>query len=184
MIDFPTPTFGGVNSSRFFSFFRIARAGCFLLIISVATAAMTAAQAPVNEALLKQWKAAADAGDAKVQNYLGYIYANGEGVEKNPYESIRWYRPAAESGVADAQAYLGFAYYRGVGVLARPEEAVKWWTKSADQGNASAQENLAFMYFTGKGVEKNVAEAARCGGAGGCAPNAPTSNRRSNRAPA
>ena len=38
---------------------------------------------------------------------LGWNYSNGEGVEQNMTEAIRWYTAAAEGGNADAMHDLG-----------------------------------------------------------------------------
>ena len=47
---------------------------------------------------------------------LGYLYADGLGVEKNNTEAVKWYRKAAEQGYAGAQANLGVMYENGRGV--------------------------------------------------------------------
>lgn len=43
-------------------------------------------------------KAAALAGDPEAQFQLGYKYAIGDGVEKDPQLAVRWYMSAAEKG--------------------------------------------------------------------------------------
>ena len=37
---------------------------------------------------------------------LGWMYANGEGVEKDYKEAVKWYRKAAEQGSENAKAAL------------------------------------------------------------------------------
>jgi hypothetical protein len=42
------------------------------------------------------YRKAAEAGDAKAQKHLGFMYANGQGVPKSNAEAANWYRKAAE----------------------------------------------------------------------------------------
>ena len=66
--------------------------------------------------------------------YLGWMYANGRGVEQDDAEAVKWYRLAAEQGDADAQASLGWMYASGRGVEQDDAEAVKWYRLAAEQG--------------------------------------------------
>ena len=69
------------------------------------------------------------------QYNLGVAYSNGEGVEQDYAEAVKWWRLAAEQGIADAQYNLGIAYYDGDGVEQDYVEAVKWWRLAAEQGS-------------------------------------------------
>jgi clan AA aspartic protease (TIGR02281 family) len=57
-------------------------------------------------------------GNTAAQDFLsiGIGYANGQGVAKNDYEAVKWFRLAAEQGNALGQAYLGMMYGNGRGV--------------------------------------------------------------------
>ena len=103
----------------------------------------------------------AEQGDTVAQLELGFAYATGNGVTKDPVEAVKWYRKSAEQGNIDAQYNLGVKYDNGEGVLKDPTEAVKWWRKSAEQEFATAQYNLGVMYATGEGVTKDPVEAAK-----------------------
>lgn len=48
----------------------------------------------------------AQQGDAKAQAWLGYLYLNGEGVDKNIQQANYWYKLAAEQGEEEALEYL------------------------------------------------------------------------------
>src|SRR5262249_26629831 len=78
-------------------------------------------------------KAKAEAGDAASQYELGTRYQNGDGVEKNYAEAVKWFRKAAEKNYAPAQRDLGESYYYGLGVERDYAEAVKWYRKAAEQ---------------------------------------------------
>ena len=104
---------------------------------------------------------AAEQGNAKAQNNLGVMYANGKGVKQDYAEAVKWYRKAAEQGYAEAQFNFGCMYVFGWGVKQDYAEAVKWLRKAAEQGYANAQFNLAAMYINGQGVQQDFAEASK-----------------------
>ena len=91
----------------------------------------------------------------------GECYANGEGVEKNLGEAVKWYRKAAERGCVDAQWQLARCYHRSKGVKYNPDEVFKWYRKAAEQDHAEAQRLLGYCYESGIGVEKNNAEGMK-----------------------
>ena len=97
-------------------------------------------------------KRAAEQGHAEAQYNLGVMYQNGEGVQEDKREAVKWYRKSAEQGFANAQYNLGWMYSKGEGVEEDKREAVKWYRKSAEQGIAEAQNNLGVMYQNGEGV--------------------------------
>ena len=102
---------------------------------------------------------AAEQGDAKAQYTLGNTYQDGDGVEKDSVEAVKWFRKSAEQGFAGAQNNLGNAYQLGTGVPKDSVEAVWWFRKAAEQGFAKAQKSLGNAYYTGDGVKKNSAES-------------------------
>ena len=106
-------------------------------------------------------KGKAESGDAKAQDALGRMYANGDGVTKDSAEAAKWYRKAADQGFAVAQLCLGRIYSEGNGVPKDSAEAVIWYRKAADQGNPAGQCALGAMYATGDGVSKDSAEALK-----------------------
>ena len=108
---------------------------------------------------LDEQRALAEQGDAEVQQSLGRMYANGEGVPQDHAEATRWYRLAADQGHAYAQFYLGQGYGFGLGVPKDHAEAARWYRLAADQGNALAQLNLGVMYRNGEGVPQDSVES-------------------------
>jgi TPR repeat protein len=57
----------------------------------------------------------AEHGDALAQYFLGLLYENGNGVEKNIKEAMRWYRNAADQGNTMAMVDLGWNTANGWG---------------------------------------------------------------------
>lgn len=81
-------------------------------------------------------------GHALSQNYLGYMYFCGNGVDKSLEEAVKWYRKSAEQNNSKGQTNLGAMYQNGYGVDQSIKEAVKWYRKSAKQGANDAKEKL------------------------------------------
>ncbi len=108
---------------------------------------------------LTEFRPLAQRGDARAQNNLGVMYAEGQGVPQDDAEAVRWFRRAAVQGNASAQFNLGFMYREGRGVPQDDAEAVRWFRRAAEQGNASAQFNLGFMYREGRGVPQDSVQA-------------------------
>jgi hypothetical protein len=73
---------------------------------------------------------AADSGDARAQQSLGFSYDHGLDVPKDDAEAVRWYRLAAEQGFAMAQVNLGMMYSAGKGVPKDDIKAVRWLRRS------------------------------------------------------
>ena len=80
----------------------------------------------------------AEQNDARAQLYLGLLYSEGDGVQKNPIQAVYWYRKAADQGHAGAQFYLGHMYLRGDGVAKDDMLALIWFSIAAGRGEAQA----------------------------------------------
>lgn len=61
---------------------------------------------------------------------LGACYENGDWVEKNLEEAVKWYTKAANQGYAKAQYNLALSYDKGEGVAKNDSEAMKWYLKA------------------------------------------------------
>src|SRR6266511_426204 len=57
----------------------------------------------------------AEAGNARAQTHLGFMYSTGRGVPQNYIMAVYWYRRAAEQGEPSAQYMLGLLYDKGQG---------------------------------------------------------------------
>lgn len=74
----------------------------------------------------------ARAGDAKSQNALGSMYANGENVSKDEEEAVRWLLLAAKQGLPVAQRNIGICFNNGYGVPLNKVEAYAWFNLCAN----------------------------------------------------
>lgn len=94
-----------------------------------------------------------------VQARLGTMYLDGDGVQQDYDEALRYLTRAASAGDALAQNSLGYMYGMGKGVERDYYKAVKWYKEAAMQGYATAQYNMGFMYELGQGVEQDYNKA-------------------------
>ena len=118
---------------------------------------------PSNESsgLLEHWRATAKRGDADAQFNLGRMYADGEGVERDMNESIKWYRLAATNGHPEAQFNLGVIFTPGLGERRNIHEAISLYEQAFANGIAEAAHNLAVIYDDGIEVEKDSRKAIK-----------------------
>ncbi len=105
--------------------------------------------------------ALAEAGDARAQERLGYMYANGEGVSNDDDEALSWLRKSAAQGHPTGQYNLGYMYYFGRGVPEDHAMAAEWYLKAANQDDVLAQKVLSACYQDGDGVRQDEGEAVR-----------------------
>jgi TPR repeat protein len=106
----------------------------------------------------REWRAAAEAGQAEAQFDLGVLYAQGRGVQRDLTEAARWYRKAADQGNATAQFALGQMYSRGWGVPRDEADALRWF----QMANAPESEGppTDWALIEGYGVEQDPKQAA------------------------
>jgi uncharacterized protein len=110
---------------------------------------------------MRAWREAADAGDARAQSNVGYLYERGFGVPQSYVEAQRWYHMAAAQGLAEAQFNIGTLYKYGYGVEANPREANSWFRMAAKQELPAAQYMLGLSYSKGEGVPKSAVQALK-----------------------
>ena len=112
-------------------------------------------------AAYREWKAAAEQGQAEAQYNLGMLYLKGLGVARDPDEAFRWLRLAADQGQADAEFQVGLMLEKGVGVRQNYAEARFWLALAAERGDSEAEAYFAAQYEQGQGVPKDLARAVR-----------------------
>jgi uncharacterized protein len=120
--------------------------------------AVTAAHGGEYATALRRLNLLAEKGDARAQFDIGFMHANGWGLQRNPAEAMTWYRKAADQGLAVAQHYLGLAYVNGEGVRPDDAEAARWFARAAVQGFSQAQYMLGVMTLDARGVPKNLVQ--------------------------
>lgn len=107
----------------------------------------------------KWFQKAAAKNDPNAMFVIGWMYANGHGVEKDRGQVAVWYQKAAALNDEDAQYYLGEMHFEGFAVEKDLAKAVELFKKSAASGYSSAQLRLGHLYANGIGVPKDSAKA-------------------------
>jgi localization factor PodJL len=108
------------------------------------------------EKAFTSYKAAAELGGSYGQFMLANMYLSGEGVKRNPSESLRWMKQSADDGYPPANYLMGRA------ALARnPVTAIEYFKKAAAKEHGSSMYMLGLMYAGGIGVQASQVEALR-----------------------
>jgi hypothetical protein len=102
---------------------------------------------------------AAQAGNPTATYELGYMFENGDGLERDPAQAAQWYMKAAQMGDAAAAAAVGQLYEQGNQVQENWETAAQWYAKSAAQGNRMGEFRLGRAYEYGVGVPLDLGQA-------------------------
>lgn len=144
---------------------QISLAFCTLCIATTATADYYDGLAAVvkgdYETACREFKAAAEQGNANAQIKLGSMHGQGMCVPKSDTEAFKWLRMAAEQKSAEGQHRLGLMYLNGIGVAKSEEEALKWFQLAAAQDYIDSQVTLANLYSAGIRVKQNYDEALK-----------------------
>lgn len=105
------------------------------------------------------YRLAAENGDLRAQNYLGFRYYNGEGVTQNVDSALYWIRSAAENGDIKAAGNMGYLLSKAPDVKHDYQEALQWLTKAADAGLPTSFTQLGDLYREGKGTHPDTLKA-------------------------
>lgn len=98
----------------------------------------------------------AERGDVSAQALTGLMYEQGQGVQKDISEAIRWYSLAAKQGSSLAQTQLGKLYLNGESVPQNYKVAVNYFLLAAEQAYPSGIIGLGSAYFMGWGVPTDL----------------------------
>jgi uncharacterized protein len=106
----------------------------------------------------REWKSAAESGQAEAQFDLALLYAQGLGTQRDLTEAVHWYRKAAEQGNAQAEFALGQMYSRGWGAPRDTADAMRWMQMANDP--ASDGPPTEWARIEGYGFEQDQKQAA------------------------
>ena len=101
----------------------------------------------------------ANQGDRIAQFKLGVLYDEGNGVDKNSREAIRWYCVSSAQGFPEAAYNLGRLYQDGRGIPQSFERARQWYLIAAGRGETKAAVNLGVMNASGEGGRRDYRTA-------------------------
>lgn len=103
-------------------------------------------------------QAAADRGEPRGHDWLGWFYESGQGAAVNLPLAAFHYRIAARGRNDHAAWRLGVLIDTGL-IAGQPEEAVALFTEAADREYSNAMVSLAVMQATGRGTTQDFAAA-------------------------
>lgn len=98
---------------------------------------------------------AAEQGDTFSLCKVGQMYAEGDGVEKDPVKAFEFFKRSSVDGNRDATFELGRCYFDGLGTEMDQDRGYELVLSSANEGFAPAQNYIGAIYANGEKVEKN-----------------------------
>ena len=111
-------------------------------------------------AALREWSAAASAGDPEALFQLGVLYARGHGVVVNLADAAAYYERAAEEGHAEAQHQLSLLHLNGQ--RAHRSTSFEGWYRAAVERDKEAADRIRKLFFpNGLDVPQDPVEALR-----------------------
>ena len=75
-------------------------------------------------------RAAAENGLGIAQHGLGFMYMEGDCVEKDLTKAVEWFTHAAEQGLAGSCTTLAMMYEQGDGIEKDLDKAREWYAKA------------------------------------------------------
>jgi TPR repeat protein len=106
---------------------------------------------------------AAEAGNPEAQGRLATMYAQGDGVPRDPAAALHWMQAAVAQNEPLAEHELGYVYeygrsgnYAAYGVADDWDEAARLWKASASQGVVVGEFDLGRAYQYGIGVPVDI----------------------------
>jgi hypothetical protein len=111
---------------------------------------------------LDVWQTDANAGDARAQYSIGYLYQFGLGVPADVFKAKEWYEKSAAQNNADALYALGLLCEAGKVGPRDLALALVYYHKAADTGaQADAEYALGRMILRGRGVARDPKEGIK-----------------------
>src|SRR5216683_5387339 len=86
------------------------------------------------------WVPLAQAGDARAQSGLGFMYYSGRGVPRDSARAAELFGRAAEQGEPTAQLFLSVMHFKSDGVPLNPSLAMMWAELAIAGGQTDAFE--------------------------------------------
>jgi TPR repeat protein len=86
------------------------------------------------------WEPIARLGHPDAQYNLGWLYANGNGLNVDLDSAVHWWQQAAKNGHLDAQFAIGLAYTTGEGIGADLDKAFYWFLSAAKSGHQDSRD--------------------------------------------
>ena len=86
---------------------------------------------------------------------IGWLYQDGQGVNKSSKRAFRWFKNGVDNGDRRSQYGIGCMYLNGWGCEQDYSLALKHFKIALEAGFSRANTNLGYMYKNGLGCKKN-----------------------------
>lgn len=96
------------------------------------------------------WLHSAKMGNPRAQANIGLMLLQGQIVERNASEGLKWLTTSAENGNPLCQYYLGLFYFQGKDVQQDFSKGVYWLERAVEKDEAQAMNTLAWYLATCK----------------------------------
>jgi len=103
----------------------------------------------------------ADEGELRAQKELGKMYFNGDKIDRDYEQSLKWSMVAAEAGDVDAKLRIAEMHEKGLGVNKDTTKAFELYKKMAKMGNVESQIKIGYMHQHGVGVSQDFYKAVK-----------------------
>ena len=104
---------------------------------------------------LATWRPLAQAGDARAQAGLGFMYYSGRGVPRDSTRAAELFRLAAEQSEPTAQLFLALMHFKSDGVPASAPLALMWAELAMAGGQVDAFELRGHIMQSITDAERN-----------------------------
>ncbi|GAA5810849.1 hypothetical protein MFLAVUS_004277 [Mucor flavus] len=94
---------------------------------------------------------------SRAQNFIGEMYQNGLGQEKDYHVAMEWYKKAEKNWYLESIANIGRMYHYGYGVPINYAEALSKYQAAGNRG--SALNGIELLYQSGLGVAQSHSTA-------------------------
>ena len=103
-----------------------------------------------------------DLGNKMASHNIGMMYKDGNGVDKDIREAVKWFVKAAQQDNVESQTILWQIHNSSEfdeDLNEELKDVIKHWSSSAEKGNAFAQRNFAWKLLLGVELEQNASTA-------------------------
>lgn len=130
--------------------------------MKLARAYLTGKGAPQNLEESAHWfKRAAELGNPRAQNVIGYFYQRGIGVRADQDRALHWFQMSSAAGFPSAKVNLGIMYLRGDGVHRDYSLARNYFERAMEKGSGLGAAYLGDMEFLGLGCKADPSAAEK-----------------------
>jgi TPR repeat protein len=107
----------------------------------------------------RHYQACIDWSDGRACTALGYMYAAGQGVEKDEAKAVELYEKGCKYRDPRGCTAHGLMLAGGVGAAKDLAKAAESFQQGCERADLRGCTNLGFLYMTGQGVAKDEAQA-------------------------